>query len=325
MVMTTASATLPLLVMVRTTPQDHALRRLEKLFHVVCIDRPDPALIDETIRGTVRGVASFAGFNATLIDGLPKLEIIALFGVGYDMVSAAYAGTRHVMVTNTPDVLTEEVADTAVGLLINTIRELPRAETWLRTGRWARDGVYRLSPLTLRDRSIGIHGLGRIGLAIARRLEAFGLPVAYHNRRPVPGVGYRYYPTLLELAAAVDTLISVVPGGPATEKVVNAAVLAALGTNGVFVNIGRGNTVDEPALAEALSNGTIAAAGLDVYADEPNVPQALLDAPNATLLPHVGSASAATRRAMADLVVDNLAAWFATGRPLTPVPETSAQ
>ena len=301
------------------------MRRLEKLFHVVCIDRPDPALIDETIRGTVRGVASFAGFNATLIDGLPKLEIIALFGVGYDMVSAAYAGTRHVMVTNTPDVLTEEVADTAVGLLINTIRELPRAETWLRTGRWARDGVYRLSPLTLRDRSIGIHGLGRIGLAIARRLEAFGLPVAYHNRRPVPGVGYRYYPTLLELAAAVDTLISVVPGGPATEKVVNAAVLAALGTNGVFVNIGRGNTVDEPALAEALSNGTIAAAGLDVYADEPNVPQALLDAPNATLLPHVGSASAATRRAMADLVVDNLAAWFATGRPLTPVPETSAQ
>lgn len=323
--MTTASATLPLLVMVRTTPQDHALRRLEKLFHVVCIDRPDPALIDETIRGTVRGVASFAGFNATLIDGLPKLEIIALFGVGYDMVSAAHAGTRHVMVTNTPDVLTEEVADTAVGLLINTIRELPRAETWLRTGRWARDGVYRLSPLTLRDRSIGIHGLGRIGLAIARRLEAFGLPVAYHNRRPVPGVGYRYYPTLLELAAAVDTLISVVPGGPATEKVVNAEVLAALGTNGVFVNIGRGNTVDEPALAEALSNGTIAAAGLDVYADEPNVPQALLDAPNATLLPHVGSASAATRRAMADLVVDNLAAWFATGRPLTPVPETSAQ
>jgi lactate dehydrogenase-like 2-hydroxyacid dehydrogenase len=325
MVMTTASATLPLLVMVRTTPQDHALRRLEKLFHVVCIDRPDPALIDENIRGTVRGVASFAGFNATLIDGLPKLEIIALFGVGYDMVSAAYAGTRHVMVTNTPDVLTEEVADTAVGLLINTIRELPRAETWLRTGRWARDGVYRLSPLTLRDRSIGIHGLGRIGLAIARRLEAFGLPVAYHNRRPVPGVGYRYYPTLLELAAAVDTLISVVPGGPATEKVVNAEVLAALGTNGVFVNIGRGNTVDEPALAEALSNGTIAAAGLDVYADEPNVPQALLDAPNATLLPHVGSASAATRRAMADLVVDNLAAWFATGRPLTPVPETSGQ
>jgi len=321
--MTPAAATLPLVVMVRTRPQDHALRRLDKLFRVIPIDRPDPALIDATIRGNVRGVASFAGFNADLIDALPRLEIIALFGVGYDMVSAAHAGKRHVMVTNTPDVLTEEVADTAVGLLINTIRELPRAESWLRTGRWAREGIFRLSPLTLRGRSIGIHGLGRIGMAIARRLEAFGLPVAYHNRRPVPGVGYRYHPTLLELAGAVDTLISVVPGGPATDKAINAEVLAALGPNGVFVNIGRGSTVDEPALAEALSSGTIAAAGLDVFADEPNVPQALLDAPNATLLPHVGSASEATRRAMADLVVDNLAAWFATGRPLTPVPETS--
>jgi lactate dehydrogenase-like 2-hydroxyacid dehydrogenase len=317
------AASLPPLVMIHTRPQDHALRRLEKLFNVVSIDRPDPALIDTTIRGTVRGVASFAGFNPALIDGLPKLEIVALFGVGYDMVSAAHAGTRHVMVTNTPDVLTEEVADTAVGLLINTIRELPRAEGWLRTGRWARDGIYRLSPLTLRGRTIGIHGLGRIGMAIARRLEAFGLPVAYHNRRPAPGVGYRYFPTLLGLAGAVDTLISVVPGGPATDRAINAEVLAALGPNGVFVNIGRGSTVDEAALAEALANGTIAAAGLDVFADEPNVPQALLDAPNATLLPHVGSASEATRRAMADLVVDNLASWFATGRPLTPVPETS--
>src|SRR5262245_61658070 len=166
------AASLPPLVMIRTRPQDHALRRLEKLFHVVSIDRPDPALIEPSVRATVRGVASFAGFNPALIDGLPKLEIIALFGVGYDMVSAAHAGTRHVTVTNTPDVLTEEVADTAVGLLINTIRELPRAESWLRGGRWARDGIYRLSPLTLRGRSIGIHGLGRIGMAIARRLEA---------------------------------------------------------------------------------------------------------------------------------------------------------
>src|SRR5262245_64378460 len=171
--MNAASATtLPTIVMVRTRPQDHALRRLEASFQVVAVDRPDPALIDETVRRTVRGVASFAGFNPALIDGLPKLEIIALFGVGYDMVSAAHAGTRHVTVTNTPDVLTEEVADTAVGLLINTIRELPRAESWLRSGRWARDGIYRLSPLTLRGRSIGIHGLGRIGMAIARRLEA---------------------------------------------------------------------------------------------------------------------------------------------------------
>jgi lactate dehydrogenase-like 2-hydroxyacid dehydrogenase len=322
MVMTAASAALPVIVMVHSRPQEHALQRLEKLFRVIGIDRPDPSLVDEADRGSVRGVASFVGFNAAFIDGLPRLEIIALFGVGYDMANAAEAALRNVMVTNTPDVLTEEVADTAIGLLINTVRELPRAEAWLRAGRWAREGIYRLSPLTLRGRSIGIHGLGRIGLAIARRLEAFGLPVAYHNRRPVAGIGYRYHPTLMDLAAAVDTLISVVPGGSATENAVDARVLAALGSNGVFINIGRGSTVDEAALAEALSKGTIAAAGLDVFADEPNVPQALLDAPNATLLPHVGSASERTRRAMADLMVDNLAAWFSTGSPLTPVPET---
>jgi lactate dehydrogenase-like 2-hydroxyacid dehydrogenase len=320
--MTSASAALPTVVMVRSRPQVHALRRLEKLFHVVCIDRPDPSLVDAAVRPTVRGAASFAGFNAAFIEGLPRLEIVALFGVGYDMVAANQAATRHVMVTNTPDVLTEEVADTAIGLLINAVRELPRAEAWLRAGRWIRDGMYPLTPLTLRGRSIGIHGLGRIGTAIARRLEAFGLPVAYHNRRPVPGVRYPYYPTLKDLAAAVDTLISVVPGGPATDKAIDAEVLAALGKNGVFINIGRGSTVDEAALVDALAKGTIAAAGLDVFTDEPNVSQRLLDAPNATLLPHVGSASERTRRAMADLVVDNLAEWFSTGQPLTPVPET---
>jgi lactate dehydrogenase-like 2-hydroxyacid dehydrogenase len=320
--MTSASAALPTIVAVLSRPQEHALRRLEKLFRVVTIGRPDASLVDAAVRPAVRGVASFAGFSAAFVDGLPRLEIIALFGVGYDMTAAAEAAMRNVVVTNTPDVLTEEVADTAIGLLINTVRELPRAEAWLRAGRWVRDGMYPLTPMTLRGRSIGIHGLGRIGLAIARRLEAFGLPIAYHNRRPVTGVGYRYYPTLKELAAAVDTLISVVPGGPATEMVVDADILAALGPNGVLINIGRGRTVDEAALVEALANGTIAAAGLDVFADEPNVPQALLDAPNATLLPHVGSASEHTRRAMADLVVDNLAEWFSTGRPLTPVPET---
>ena len=156
--------------------------------------------------------------------------------------------------------------------------------------------------------------MGRIGLAIARRLEAFGLPVAYHNRRQVEGVPYAYHPTLIGLAQAVDTLISVAPGGAATEKAVNAEVLAALGPNGVFVNIGRGSTVDEEALIAALANGIIRAAGLDVFAREPHVPQALLDLPNASLLPHVGSASVHTRNAMADLVVDNLIAWFSEAR-----------
>jgi lactate dehydrogenase-like 2-hydroxyacid dehydrogenase len=183
-------------------------------------------------------------------------------------------------------------------------------------------GDYPLSRLTLRGRSVGIFGMGRIGLAVARRLEAFGLAVAYHNRRQVEGLAYHYHPTLKGLAEAVDTLISVAPGGASTEKAVNAEILSALGRNGVFVNIGRGSTVDEAALAAALANGTIAAAGLDVFADEPNVPPALLAAPNTSLLPHVGSASEHTRHAMADLCVDNLVSWFSERRPLTPVPET---
>jgi lactate dehydrogenase-like 2-hydroxyacid dehydrogenase len=301
---------------------DHAVGRIDRTFSRVWIERADASLVTDELRRTVRGIAAFGGINAALIDALPNLEIIANFGVGYDSVDARHAGQRGVMVTNTPDVLTEEVADTAIGLLINTIRDLPRAETWLRDGSWARNGNYPLSRLTLRGRSVGIFGMGRIGLAIARRLEAFGLPIAYHNRRRVEGLAYEYHGTLKGLAEAVDTLISVAPGGASTEKAVNAEILSVLGPNGVFVNIGRGSTVDEAALAAALANGTIAAAGLDVFADEPNVPPALLAAPNTSLLPHVGSASEHTRRAMADLCVDNLISWFSEGRALTPVPET---
>lgn len=301
---------------------DHAVGRIDRTFSRVWIERADASLLTDELRRTVRGIAAFGGINAALIDALPNLEIIANFGVGYDSVDARHAAQRGVMVTNTPDVLTEEVADTAIGLLINTIRDLPRAETWLRDGSWARNGNYPLSRLTLRGRSVGIFGMGRIGLAIARRLEAFGLPIAYHNRRRVEGLAYEYHGTLKGLAEAVDTLISVAPGGASTEKAVNAEILSVLGPNGVFVNIGRGSTVDEAALAAALANGTIAAAGLDVFADEPNVSPALLAAPNTSLLPHVGSASEHTRRAMADLCVDNLISWFSEGRALTPVPET---
>ncbi|TIS64843.1 2-hydroxyacid dehydrogenase [Mesorhizobium sp.] len=301
---------------------DHAVGRIDRTFSHVWIERADASLVTDELRRTVRGIAAFGGINAALMDALPNLEIIANFGVGYDSVDARHAAQRGVMVTNTPDVLTEEVADTAIGLLINTIRDLPRAETWLRDGSWARNGNYPLSRLTLRGRSVGIFGMGRIGLAIARRLEAFGLPIAYHNRRRVEGLAYEYHGTLIGLAVAVDTLISVAPGGASTEKAVNAEILSVLGPNGVFVNIGRGSTVDEAALAAALANGTIAAAGLDVFADEPNVPPALLAAPNTSLLPHVGSASEHTRRAMADLCVDNLISWFSEGRALTPVPET---
>ena len=309
-------------ILVPAKLSEQAVGRIERSFNMVRIERADAALLSGDVAGKVRGVAGMTVINAAFIDALPKLEIIANMGVGYDGVDARHAGTRGVMVTNTPDVLTEEVADTALGLLINAVRELPRAEQYLRQGRWEKDGNYPLTPATLRGRRVGIFGMGRIGIAIARRIEAFGLSVAYHNRRQVEGVPYAYHATLLGLAHAVDTLISVAPGGAATEKAVNAEVLAALGPNGVFVNIGRGSTVDEEALIAALANGVIRGAGLDVFAREPHVPQALIDLPNASLLPHVGSASVHTRNAMADLVVDNLISWFSGKGPLTPVAET---
>lgn len=301
----------------------HAVARIRASFDAIEIPRADAALLDAGVAERIRGVGAMTRIDAAFIDALPNLEIIANFGVGYDAVDARHAATRDVMVTNTPDVLTEEVADTAVGLLLNTVRELPRAERWLREGRWGKEGPYRLTPATMRGRRAGIFGMGRIGKAIASRLEAFGLSIAYFNRRKIDGLGYDYHPSLASLAAAVDTLISVAPGGAATEKAVDAEVLAALGPDGVFVNIGRGSTVDEDALIAALKNGTIRAAGLDVFATEPGFDQRFLDLPNACLLPHVGSASVHTRTAMADLVVDNLAAWFLGKGAITPVPETA--
>jgi lactate dehydrogenase-like 2-hydroxyacid dehydrogenase len=302
----------------------HAVSRIENEFRLVRIERPDPGLITPELRGTVQGVAAaMTTLDAAFIDALPKLEIIAHFGMGYEMVDAAHAAGRGVTVTNTPDVMNEEVADVAVGLLLSCVREFAKAEDWLRSGRWKRDGNYPLSAASLRGRSIGIYGMGRIGTAIARRLAAFDVPVAYHNRSRNDAVPYRYYPTLLEMAAEVDTLICVAPGGPSTEKAINAEVLRALGPDGVVVNVGRGSTIDEAALAQALSKGIIRGAALDVFADEPNVPQALLDAPSTVLLPHIASASRRTRAAVADLCVDNLVSWFDDGKALTPVRESA--
>lgn len=256
--------------------------------------------------------------DADLLDRLPNLQIVANFGVGYDSVDVDAASERGVVVTNTPGVLDDEVADTALALLLMTVRELGQAERYLRAGRWPAEGPYPLTDLTVAGRRLGILGLGRIGEAIARRAEAFRMSVSYHNRsrKDVP---YRYYPTLLEMARDVDTLVVVLPGTASTRHLVDAEVLTALGPEGVLINIGRGTVVDEAALVEALKTRTIRAAGLDVYEDEPNVPQELIDLDNAVLLPHVGSASKPTRRAMGQLVVDNLSSWFAEGRALTPV------
>ena len=260
--------------------------------------------------------------DAALIAALPRLKIIANFGVGYDSIDVAAASARGVTVTNTPDVLTEEVADTTVGLLISTVREFYKAEKWLRDGRWGKEGDYRLTPASLRGRSVGIAGLGRIGKAIAKRCEAFGMPISYYGRSRQADVSWRHYADLVALARDVDTLIIATPGGPATRNLINAAVLEALGPNGIFINISRGSVVDEPALIAALRNRTIMAAGLDVFMNEPNPDPAFLALDNVSLLPHVGSASIHTRNAMGQLVVDNLSAYAAGRPPATPVPET---
>lgn len=257
-----------------------------------------------------------------LMSRLPRLRIIANFGVGYDSVDAPAAARRGVVVTNTPDVLTEEVADTALGLLLMTVRELPQSERWLRAGRWAKDGDYRLTSGSLRDRSVGIAGMGRIGKAIARRIEAFGVPISYFARSARADVTYPYFGNLIEMARAVDTLIVITPGGPATRNMVGAEVLAALGPRGVVVNMARGSVVDEPALLKALEDRSILAAGLDVYWTEPDIDARFLALENAVLLPHVGSGSVHTRNGMGQLVVDNLKAYAERKTPPTPVAET---
>ena len=275
------------------------------------------------ILGRIRGIARGSHFDVprALIERLPKLEIVANFGVGYDGIDLKCAAERGIVVTNTPDVLTEEVADTALGLLLMTVRELSAAERHLRAGKWPKAN-YPLTAATMRDRTVGIVGLGRIGLAIARRLDAMLVPVAYHARHKRKGVTYRYYADLRAMAADVDTLIIVLPGNESTRHIVNAAILKALGPNGVLVNVGRGIAVDEAALIAALKGETILAAGLDVFENEPRVPAELIALRNAVLLPHVGSASVYTRDAMGQLVVDNLMNWFDKGAPITPVPET---
>jgi lactate dehydrogenase-like 2-hydroxyacid dehydrogenase len=272
----------------------------------------------------VRAMAVAAPVQAiqdALLGRLPKLQIIASFGVGYDHIDANAAARRGIVVTNTPDVLTEEVADTAIGLLLCTVRELPQAERYVRAGNWPR-GNYPLSRATLRNRTVGMVGMGRIGVAIARRLEAFGVPIVYHTRTTRPELAYRHYPRLIDMARDVDTLMVIVPGGAATKNMIDAKVLAALGADGIVISVARGSVIDEPALIAALRERTIMAAGLDVFVHEPEVPEELLTMDNVVLLPHLGSASVFTREKMDQLLVDNILAWVADKPPLTPVPET---
>ncbi|MFY9509372.1 MAG: 2-hydroxyacid dehydrogenase [Rubrivivax sp.] len=270
---------------------------------------------------TVRAIAASGESKvpASLIAQLPALEIISVMGVGYDGVDVAAAKARGVVVTHTPNVLNDDVADLAIGLMLCAARQLPAADRHVREGKWPS------GPLPLARKMsgarVGIVGMGRIGQAIAHRALGFGMQVAYTARSAKADIPYRYLPSPTALAAVSDFLVVITPGGAGTRKLINAEVLAALGPEGILVNVARGSVVDEAALIEALEKGLLGGAGLDVFENEPHVPERLRALPQVVLAPHIGSATTSTRQAMADLAVSNLREHFA-GRPLpTPVPE----
>jgi hydroxypyruvate reductase len=306
----------------RLMPQLEAALAEQFECHALGTEQDTPRFLAE--RGadfTAMVTSSKHGADAALMDALPNLKAIAHFGVGYDTVDSAAAAKRGIAVSNTPDVLNDCVADVAIGLLIDAARGLSASDRFVRHGDWLK-GQF---PLTTRvsGKKLGIAGLGRIGQAIAKRAQGFDMDIRYHSRKPVPGVAFRHEPSLAALARWCDFLVVIVSGGPATRHLVSAEVIDALGPQGYLVNVSRGSVVDEAALVDALVNRRIAGAGLDVFADEPRVPQALLALDNVVLLPHLASGTRETRQAMADLVLANLHSFFAHGRLVTPVPAAS--
>ena len=291
----------------------HVMAALERDYRLHKIyETADTGAFLEERGARIRGIATsnFYGVPAQLIDACPNLEIIASIGVGTDSHDVEHARRRGVRVTNTPDVLNDDVANLAIALLLATTRKLVAYDRYVREGRWAREGD---PPLTrsIAGRQIGIVGLGRIGGVIAEKLAVFHCRIAYHARSQRPDVPYRYYPDLAAMARESLALVVIVPGGGATEKLIDAKVIDALGPEGILINVARGSVVDEPALVAALEEGRLGGAGLDVFADEPHVPEPLTHMENVVLQPHQGSATVETRRAMGDLMLANLAAHFA--------------
>ncbi len=286
------------------------LERLDALYHTHhlwrCAEAERPKLI-KSLQGRCQAAATGSWTCDPIVFELESLQIIAAFGVGVDGIDIDQARQRNIRVTNTPDVLNDAVADIALALILSTTRKLLAADRFLRRGDWLKTNF----PPTrdLGGKTLGIVGLGRIGQAIVHRALPFKLKIGYHNRSP-KNLPYSYYPTLKDLAAHSDILLSVLPGGEETDRIIDAAVLESLGPQGIFINVGRGSCVDEHALIQALQTGQIAGAGLDVYEDEPNVPAVLMQMDNVVLLPHIGSGTVETRRAMGDLVIENLGAFF---------------
>jgi lactate dehydrogenase-like 2-hydroxyacid dehydrogenase len=277
---------------------------------------------DAFLRGVadrVRGIAVYAlhGCQAALIEALPKIEIIACMGIGVDRIDLVCARKRGIRVTNTPDVVTPDTADTAMALMLAVERRIPQGDRFVRSGEWV-NGDFAFGR-SLGQRRLGIIGLGRIGSAIAKRAAAFDMEIAYHGPREKSGAPYRYVADLVELAEWAEILVAACPGGEATRNLVDGKVIAALGPEGSLINISRGTVIDEPALIAALQSGALGAAGLDVFATEPRVPEALRAMDKVVLSPHIGTQTHDARRAMGDLTVDNLHAHFAGRELLSPV------
>lgn len=296
------------------------LEQLEKNYRIHKLwqaENPEAKLNE--VRNNITGMVStaFFGVTAKIIRALPNLEIISHFGVGYDSVDVKVAKEQGVIVTNTPDVLTDDTADIGIALTLAVFRRTVEGDIYVRSGQWIKKGPMPLGR-SLRGKTMGIVGLGRIGQAIAKRAEAFGLNIIYHGPRDKK-VSYPFVANLEEMAAKSDILMVACPYTADTHHLVDARVLKALGRDGVLVNIARGKIVDEKALIDALESGGIAGAGLDVFEKEPDVPSALCRLDNVVLQPHVGSATHETRGAMAQLVVDNLLLYFEKAEVLTPV------
>lgn len=295
-------------------------RRMEQEFNLIKLwEQPDRAAALAAAAPTVRALAhtGHSKVDAALMDALPKLEIISNFGVGVDQIDLDAAKARGIVVTNTANTLNDCVADCAMALVLNTLRKFPQADKYLRAGRWKTEGTYPLTT-SLGGKTLGILGLGRIGEEIAHRAQAFRMRIRYHNRNP-KNVPWAYDPDPVTLARNSDVLVAITPGGPETEKLVNAAVLDALGPNGYLVNVARGTVVDEAVLLKYLRDKRIAGAGLDVYENEPNVPAALFEMDNVVLLPHMASATNETRTAMGNLQIENIQLKLG-GKPVkTPV------
>ena len=301
-------------------PTERMLDRLSEHFEIEPMPRDlDAFADDEGKRVEAMLMVGHAAIDDALMARFPSLKIVSNYGVGYDTIDAEAAAARGVVVTHTPGVLNEEVASTAILLALACHRQLVRDDAYVRSGEWERSGAAALSR-TMHGRTVGILGMGRIGGAIARKFEAFGCPILYTSRSE-KDVPYEYVPDLAEMAERSKILVVITPGGDETRGLVDAKVLEALGPEGVLVNVARGSVVDESALIDALGDGTIMGAGLDVFEDEPRVPMALRESDRTVLLPHVGSGTVETRQAMGDLAVDNLVSFFQTGKAKTPVPE----